>query len=733
MAVQLRGLTLQVQSAVDHWNSISRQGSLQGLDNRLTQLSPPSTDQDSSEPPHVATLIWQRFSSDPLTIHHVLLNSLPFHMMEYRHEEIHEAHPNTYDWAFTNLFQSWLTSSEPVFWISGKPGSGKSTLMKFLVNNRQTSNMLRKWAGDKTLAISSYFFWINGTPLQRSREGLLRSLLYDILRRRPELVKDVLPEQYAALLDRSANRKPLGVDWTRKALLDALGRLSSMTDAIDTSFCMFIDGLDEYRADSSNSFDDLVETINYLIRLNIKICVASRPWNEFEDAYGRNPDCKLYLQELNKPDIRLYVSDHLESRPEFKALQVKNNTEVADILEEISEKSQGVFLWVCLVVQSLVDGLRNQDRISQLRTRLHHFPSDLEDFFRHIFTTLEPLYCMQTAHMFQVALAASAPLSPVAYWYMDEEEEVPGLAVSMKIQDIPDDQLNVIVTQTNARLNGRCRGLLEITPPVRDIRRIYHVDFLHRTVKDFFMTNEIHEIFATDQQKDFNPNLAICRAVLAEIKSIAMSQVNRVPLDELMTCFFHAAQFLEKETHEVPIDLLQELKRTIEVYSSIGSTYLRTASVGTSFMKHVINYDLLLYAKEDMTSASRTQKKDILKSMWRMTPSPLTMEMFLIILSNGLSIAFDLALQNALAAQLKTLNKKDFSTVMNAVLEYASFTDFTKDRDSPLPSPQLWKLLKENLSKKDLDRVLRPAPRTVQQKQDPVQRSSRNPFRVFRR
>ena len=71
------------------------------------------------------------------------LATLRFPTMEDRHTSIRAAHAQTYSWIFEessaelNLraptrFVQWLKSDENLYWISGKPGSGKSTLMKYL-------------------------------------------------------------------------------------------------------------------------------------------------------------------------------------------------------------------------------------------------------------------------------------------------------------------------------------------------------------------------------------------------------------------------------------------------------------------------------------------------------------------------------------------------------------------------------------------------------------------------
>jgi hypothetical protein len=75
--------------------------------------------------------------------------------------------------------------------INGKAGSGKSTLMRFIVQSRETRLHLRHWAMDFDLLVSSFYFWSGGSELQRSRKGLLQSFLFDILKERPELTRSV--------------------------------------------------------------------------------------------------------------------------------------------------------------------------------------------------------------------------------------------------------------------------------------------------------------------------------------------------------------------------------------------------------------------------------------------------------------------------------------------------------------------------------------------------------------
>ncbi|KAI1418856.1 hypothetical protein F5Y12DRAFT_789534 [Xylaria sp. FL1777] len=128
------------------------------------------------------------------------LESLYFSKIKARQRKIESAHSKTFGWVFrpsvpdgskTISFYQWLCEGNGTFWIQGKAGSGKSTLMKFICSHATTMELLRVWAGSKRLITAKFFFWNAGTLLQKSREGLLRSLLFEILRKCPELIPRV--------------------------------------------------------------------------------------------------------------------------------------------------------------------------------------------------------------------------------------------------------------------------------------------------------------------------------------------------------------------------------------------------------------------------------------------------------------------------------------------------------------------------------------------------------------
>ncbi|KAI0017124.1 hypothetical protein F4780DRAFT_625797 [Xylariomycetidae sp. FL0641] len=88
----------------------------------------------------------------------------------------------------SSLLNSFIREDHGLFYVSGKAGSGKSTLMRFLSKDRRFLEGLQRWSGAKTLVFARFFFWNSGDKLQMSLEGLYRSILFDILKESPSLL-----------------------------------------------------------------------------------------------------------------------------------------------------------------------------------------------------------------------------------------------------------------------------------------------------------------------------------------------------------------------------------------------------------------------------------------------------------------------------------------------------------------------------------------------------------------
>ena len=93
-----------------------------------------------------------------------MLRSLAYDGMTARKSRIPDPYKQTFDWVFRDpkiRFKDWLEadSAKDIYWVSGKPGSGKTTLVNFLYNHKKTRENLQVWAGPKTqLVLGCHFF-----------------------------------------------------------------------------------------------------------------------------------------------------------------------------------------------------------------------------------------------------------------------------------------------------------------------------------------------------------------------------------------------------------------------------------------------------------------------------------------------------------------------------------------------------------------------------------------------
>ncbi|KAK4208494.1 NACHT domain-containing protein [Rhypophila decipiens] len=331
----------------------------------------------------------------------LFLGSLQFSTMRERKSRVSEAHDKTFRWIFDknipgpwDSFNTWLKSEEQVYWISGKPGSGKSTLMKYLVDHDKTENILQEW--DPTVSILSFFLWNSGDKLQKSVQGLLCALLSQILQPDEDLTCTLLAGDPGLLEKRSYN------DWSDDEL-EAL-----LTKAIMTSkrrVVMFLDGLDEIdRKEGPFPVLQLLKTLES--KTHAKLCLSSRPKAQFQDALGKRRT--LRLEDLTRKDIGEYVEDYFQEHLNFWGGDAAESQVWRErIIYEILMRASGVFLWVFLVLRSLRSGTSNLHSYDQLLHRVRQLPSSLEQLYRQSWERLgedEQIYRDEAASYFKLVL-----------------------------------------------------------------------------------------------------------------------------------------------------------------------------------------------------------------------------------------------------------------------------------------------------------------------------------------
>lgn len=122
---------------------------------------------------------------------------------------------------------------------------------------------------------------------------------------------------------------------------------------------------------------------------------------------------------------------------------------------KIVRKSDGVFLWVRLVVKAIIRGSQNGDQLSDLQAHLDELPADLERLYRHMLLRIPQRYRIRSARIFAIVHAATEPRLALALWHSGEE-------VTNPMEKLTDDIKLARCYQVHLRLMSQCAGLLEM-------------------------------------------------------------------------------------------------------------------------------------------------------------------------------------------------------------------------------------------------------------------------------
>lgn len=420
--------------------------------------------------PSLTSKEWSLEEKKPTFILDQILASLWFPFIRDREESIFSAYDETFEWVFGDPTQSekpWDSfsdflqgSSSGIYWISGKPGAGKSTLMKFISRHPTTKHLLEKWAGGDNFVIAGFFFHYLGSDLQKSEVGAFCCLLYQILSQRRDLVEVAFPERFRALS--LSKHQPERFEPSIMELKRALNTI--IQDAPSTHLFLLVDGLDEYDAGSADT-ELLVTTLRSLSMFpNAKLLVSSRPWIVFERAFTDCPG--LQVHDLTRPDITRFVTERFRQHQRVLDLNPRDEGVIKGLVAKIVDASSGVFLWVRLAVPSVLEGLTNCDTIESLQDRFRELPPDLEDLYRHIWERIPPRYRTQAARYLLLVERNSKlcfgsgelDLRSMAFAEMDDPE----LVYSTAVEPLEEAAVESMLETMKGRLRSRCMGLLEV-------------------------------------------------------------------------------------------------------------------------------------------------------------------------------------------------------------------------------------------------------------------------------
>ncbi|KAF3801901.1 hypothetical protein GCG54_00015123, partial [Colletotrichum gloeosporioides] len=425
-----------------------------------------------------------------------ILKDLQIKISRPRYDDVVEAHEDTFHWIFEQPdedalkaskriwsdFTGWLRGGSGVYWVSGKPASGKSTLMKYVVSHERTHELLHEWSVKfpdgygNHLCTAKFFFWLNGGDKnQSSQVGLLRSILHEICSEYPHLLPTAFPDLWSKRYYQRVRAENENAD-------DNVGvGYRSLPTQYPLQLCLFIDGLDEYEGDNT----DIARLFTKISSFeNVKCCLSSRPYRPFIEAFRKAPS--LRLQDFTAPDIARFVSDRLEGDARCDEIAHGQQVAATELVDEIVSCAQGVFLWVKLVVESLLQGRGNGDGITELKQRLREFPTELSQLYDKMLR-VDNIYKDDAARIFRSVYKASelgAPMTQLTLLQLHTAIHTDiKQALVMHPGHLDQRQIDLRSQEMASKIIVRCGGLLEIQQQasMEEASCGLFVSYLHRT------------------------------------------------------------------------------------------------------------------------------------------------------------------------------------------------------------------------------------------------------------
>jgi WD40 repeat protein len=362
-------------------------------------------------------------------------------------------------------YQQWRDSrGPPIYWITAKPGTGKSVLSGYVIKHL------------KELGHSCMFYFFMHGDKSKSNAGLfLRSMAWQMSSTHSEIFDFLLK---TCKKDPQLAKADYRTVW-RKFFLEGIFRI-----VLSRPVYWVIDALDECKNDS-----ELVPLLAKAAETAaMRIFLTCR--NGFE-SYGQTTHRSLEVisetipQSSTKADIRLYLKANVDSLP---ALGPDKDEARDSIMELILEKSSGCFLWVRLVLQEL----RRVHTAAEIHQVLEDVPCDMDELYMRILDQMSTLpYGKRLAKAILTWTACSArPLSTDELYH----------ALQIHINDNIDSVQRSIASS--------CGQLVYVDANSR-------VQMVHQTARDFLLRSDIDSEFAIDKRAGHTKLAMVCLKYLS--------------------------------------------------------------------------------------------------------------------------------------------------------------------------------------------------------------------------
>lgn len=346
-------------------------------------------------------------------------------------------------------YQSWKDTHkhDSILWINGPPGSGKSVLSTYIIEELQ-----RHRKKGKNCEVSHFFFTRNDERTSTSL-SLIASLIGQLVARMPNLPPNLTQAYKAAT---NFGRSQIS-DLDEPTVL-----LHSLAKSIPSLYIV-LDGLDE-----CSDLSKVLEFISSFTREapNVHLLCLSRDIEALKKPLGICPTMKLD-PESTKTDIDTFLKDEIKNLSETIGKDLHSM-----LFDRLSRDAKGNFLWAHLMMQSL----KAAPSLFELKAMMEKVPQGLVELYASILKELDKeTEATQTLakELFMWMCCSTRPLT----W--------PELQIALSV-DPKDEGLDPFKTPFKNVVLRLCNPLIEYNAE-GDVFRPIHLSFC-----EFFLDSTLY-------------------------------------------------------------------------------------------------------------------------------------------------------------------------------------------------------------------------------------------------
>ncbi|KID98429.1 NACHT and Ankyrin domain protein, partial [Metarhizium majus ARSEF 297] len=392
-----------------------------------------------------------------------------------------ERYPRTDGTRYNEKYRSWLGGDSQFLWITGGPGKGKTMLSIFLTKELERHTQETK---DTELL---FYFCDHQDENRHSAVAVLRSLVCQLLTKRPHLMKSIL--KYF-----ESDQKTQTTVSSAQALWVIFQTL--LQADLGTVLCV-IDGLDECDGESTSllvgEFCDFLspDKSNKML----KLAIVSRKLKGLEAFWQVNLD----------RDDEGHVSDDITNFISAKVEELDKVEDFGRIREQVETTlrngANDTFLWVSLVIMDLL----KKTTCTEILDSLTEFPPGLEAIYSRMLQKMKKSPGLVASKILRWVVMA---LRPLTLSELAEAVQVKPLG-SLSAEKVMSDYIN------------SCEPMLKV-PKVGE-EKVVVVDLAHQSAREYLL----RPMSGNDKPPEFHINMDEAHS---ELLGVCLDSIERSDL-----------------------------------------------------------------------------------------------------------------------------------------------------------------------------------------------------------